>query len=212
MNLNTLHIEDWSEFIEKNNINLNCSECEGTGDIEVEVECAICRGKGEVATTVDGENTEEECKACGGYGTTDEQEECEECDGRGQIEPMWNTVWDTGFHAERGFKLAPAPNVFAFEHDGYIWFGLTGCGMDFTPNLALAWVNTFPNCKWMPDNFWVGDCNLSGGYIQSCIGHVEALRVFNVMKSSAEIEIERAQYKLKSINEALEKAGQATTK
>ena len=116
------------------------------------------------------------CPTCRG-----ERERCNDCDGSGYIDPMWNTVWNTGFR--NGAQSVPAylGNVFAFDWDGEIWFGLLGCGMDCTPFLALAWIEMFPGCQWLPDQFIVGGCNLRGGYIESCIGRKNARKVYTLI-------------------------------
>ena len=152
--LETRQIEDWGQFIEENDIDLSCDECNGTGEVEVE----------------DG----------------DEKEECQECSG-GYVEPLWNTVWNTGFHASgREVPRQPAPNTLAFEYDERIWLGLTCCGMDCTPFLALAWINLFPDCRWIPIEFQVTGVNLRGGYLTSCLGEADAMRVLRVMETGIE--------------------------
>ena len=115
------------------------------------------------------------CRECEGEG-------CEECE-EGSIFPMWNTVWDTGFFVSDHHHLPckPAPNVVAFQHGDHVWLGLTGCGMDCTPYLALAWLNLFPDCRWVPENFLVTGYNLTEGYIETCLGTEDARRIYEVM-------------------------------
>lgn len=199
MQLETKHIEDWSEFIAQNDeINLQCSDCDGTG--RVKPECGKCAGTGvtDSAKSFIGED----CPACNGNGTL-EEEECDACGGDGYAEPMWNTIWNTGFSTNRHVPLFPGPNVFAFAYEGEIWFGLTGCGMDFTPCLALAWINAFPDCNWLPDQFCVTGCNLTGGYISSCIGADNALRVYKLMESTYRGQLEQAKNNLAEIRNVL---------
>jgi hypothetical protein len=119
------------------------------------------------------------CPTCRG-----EREDCDDCDGSGYIDPMWNTIWNTGFRT--GARRVPTSlgNVFAFDWDGEIWFGLLGCGMDCTPFLALAWIEMFPGCQWLPDQFIVGGCNLRGGYIESCIGKSKARKVYALIRKT----------------------------
>ena len=147
--LQTYHVEDWAEFIEKNDIDLHCPACKGEG-------------------TIPGKTEDEEHK------------DCEECSGSGYMEILWDTIWNTGFHANcDGPKLpAEAHGVAIFEYDGMIWFGLQGCGMDLTPHLAAAWADTFPDCEWLPEQFIVTGCNLRGGYIESCLGKPMARRIY----------------------------------
>ena len=134
------NVENWTEFIEENDIDFTCRDCKGEG--------------------------------------------CEECE-EGSLIPMWNTIWDTGFYVSDDHHLPckPAPNVVAFQHDKHVWLGLTGCGMDCTPYLALAWLNLFPNCQWIPENYLVTGYNLTEGYIESCVGEEDAKRIYDVMAS-----------------------------
>lgn len=147
--LETHHVDDWAEFIERENIDLTCPHCNG------------------------------------------EAEDCEECGGIGYIEPMWNTIWNTGFSAtSRDLSLPYEPDglaVFAFDWDGDIWFGLAGCGMNLTPHLAATWVETFPQCCWLPEQFHVRGINLTHGYVVSCVGAKRARKIYKLMARSAEL-------------------------
>ena len=107
-------------------------------------------------------------------------EGCDDCTD-GYLESMWDRIWNTGFHSGALPVPSALGNVFAFDWDGEIWFGLSCCGMDCTPFLALAWVQTFPDCQWLPDQFIVGGCNLRGGYIESCIGRKDARKVYTLI-------------------------------
>ncbi len=110
-----------------------------------------------------------------------EKERCEDCDGSGYIEPLWNTIWNTGFSSGALSVPAYLGNVFAFDWDGEIWFGLTCCGMDCTPFLALAWIEMFPGCQWLPEQFTVTGVNLRSRYIESCIGKGKARKVYGLI-------------------------------
>lgn len=146
------------------------------------------------------------CGECGGTGTiynVTEFETCPECDGDGAAEPMWNTVWNTGFSTHRESKLFPAPNVFAFEYEQNIWFGLTGCGMDLTPYLALAWMNTFPDCAWLPEDFCMVGSRITGGYLESCLGKKDARRIYKLMLDSYKSTIINAKHEIKNTRAAL---------
>ena len=116
------------------------------------------------------------CPTCRG-----EKRDCNDCGGSGFVEVMWDTIWNTGYR--NGAQCVPAclDNVFAFDWNGEIWFGLLGCGMDCTPFLALAWIKMFPDCRWLPDQFIGSGCNLRGGYIEACIGKNKARRVYTLM-------------------------------
>jgi len=120
------------------------------------------------------------CPACKGEGTIDEAC-CEECSGTGYMEIMWDTIWDTGFHANGRQLPAEAHGVGMFKHEGNVWFGLQGCGMDMTPHLAAAWIEAFPDCQWLPDQFLVTGTNLRAGYIESCVGKKVARRIYTVI-------------------------------
>jgi len=120
------------------------------------------------------------CKKCNGDG-------CEECTA-GSIEPMWNTVWNTGFHSTDVELPIHLPNVFAFEYDDYVWLGLTCCGMDCTPYLALAWMALFPDCDWLPDQFILDGTNLRGGYYETELGKEDAKKIYALIESTIEGE------------------------
>jgi hypothetical protein len=156
MQLQTYHVEDWGEFIDKESIDLQCPKC---------------KGKGTVAGNDDA-------------GKDLEDTDCEECSGSGYIEPMWNTIWNTGFHFTDGSMPREVGTVFAFNWDGHIWFGLTGCGMDLTPHLAQTWMTIFPQCDWLPEQFIVEGCNLRGGYVESCLGKKDARKVYALIAKS----------------------------
>ena len=146
MYLETRHIEDWTEFIEENNIDLSCPVCKGEG-------------------------------------TTENGEYCEDCSGTGYIEPMWNTIWNSGFHAGDKYPATKEDgNVFAFDYDDEVWLGLSCCGMDCTPYLAKAWMIMFPDCMWIPEQFCVRGCNLTHGYIVSCVGKSWARKIYKTMR------------------------------
>jgi len=146
------------------------------------------------------------CRHCQGQGRSDEGEYCEECGGSGYIEPLWNTIWNTGFHAtgEHGHPLPTAdlPNVFVFKHDDYVWFGLTCCGMDCTPHLAAAWLEMFPDCTWLPENFIVEGTNLRQGYAETCVGTWMARRIYAKIGAS----IKGARQHLAILSEDLKEA------
>lgn len=112
------------------------------------------------------------CPACQGC------EDCEDCGGRGYMEPLWDTIWNTGFHYVDQTLPCKFPNVFAFEYDDYVWFGLTCCGQDNTPYLAAAWLEMFPDCNWLPEQFIVTGVNLREGYVESCVGKRTARRIY----------------------------------
>lgn len=137
------------------------------------------------------------CPVCRG-----EKDECEECSGTGYLEIMWNTIWDTGFHA--GSRSIPASihGVAAFEHNGNVWFGLQGCGMDMTPYLAAAWVELFPDCQWLPEQFIGNSTNLRGGYIESCVGKKLARRIYAVIGKTVKGMRQQATWLAEDLKEA----------
>ena len=199
--LKTYDIEDWAEFIQKHDIDLTCSTCSGTGTVTGKKKCEECDGTGKVeCDECDGKGKDEdgdeciycngtgkmECSDCDGTGEVEDDEECcEDCNGSGYIEPMWNTIWNTGFHAVAGRKVPrQLGTVFAFEWDNEIWFGLSGCGMDCGPYLAAAWMEMFPDCEWLPEQFITEGCNLRGGYVESLLGKKEAKRVYALIANT----------------------------
>ncbi len=138
---------------------------------EIDLQCPTCKDK------LDG------CEDCGAL------DACEDCSGSGYIEPLWNTVWNTGFRdtGENGQFPRESGSVFAFVKDSEIWFGLTCCGMDCTPFLAKAWLECFSDCPWLPEQFCVEGCNLRGGYVESCVGPQWARRIYRVMGSTVKM-------------------------
>lgn len=233
MYLETKQIEDWPQFIDENDIQLTCGTCEGEGVIDRSIDCPECNGTGDTESTckrcagegsIEDEDAQsynvkecpdcegngiiyDKCTDCNGTGSDTCEEECPDCGGSPDIEFMWNTIWNTGFSTHMEFKLCPAPDVFAFAYDGNIWFGLSACGMDCTPQLALAWVNTFPDCKWLPDQFYIRGCNLSGGYIKACVGPENARQIYKLMRNDCELRLEQAKSDLETIEKVIEATG-----
>ena len=162
--LQTMQIQDWPEFIEKNDIDLSCQVCAGQGE-------------------------------------TDDKATCGECGGSGRIEPMWATVWNTGRRRLQGDRNV-CGSVFAFEYDGKIWLGLTGCGLDLTPELARAWMAFFPGCRWLPEDFWVTGIKLRDGYVASVVGDEWAKKIYRLQRASAERVIEQAKQVLSDLRGA----------
>jgi hypothetical protein len=116
------------------------------------------------------------CPKCHGEGGA-----CEECSGSGYMEIMWDTIWDTGFSSQSVRTPSECHGVAIFERNGNVWFGLQGCGMDMTPQLAAAWLETFPDCQWLPEQFIVTGTNLRSGYIESCVGKKLARRIYTLI-------------------------------
>jgi hypothetical protein len=162
--LETYQVEDWAQFIEKEEIDRTCPACKG------------------------------------------ETEKCEECNGSGYIEPMWNTIWNTGFHHCDNSPAVPTEvgPVFAFRWNDQIWFGLTGCGMDLTPHLAKAWITLFPECTWLPDQFIVRGVNLTQGYIVSCLGKTWARKVYRLIGKTIQAMRHEAAWLAKDLRVARE--------
>jgi hypothetical protein len=102
------------------------------------------------------------------------------------IEPLWPVIWNTGFHAVCVELPVKLPNVFAFEYDDYVWFGLTSCGQDNRPWLASAWATLFPDCDWVPDNFILTGIDLRGGYYATELGGKAAKKIYALIASTIE--------------------------
>lgn len=145
------------------------------------------------------------CPICEGACEVDDEKEgikyCEECGGVGYIEPMWNTIWNTGFYAIDYELPQEFGSVFAFEYNGEIWFGLSGCGMDLTPSLAAAWVEMF-DATWLPEQFMVTGINLTHSYVVSVVGKEKAAAIYKLMRDSWKSIINNANYNLKDLDEA----------
>jgi len=125
------------------------------------------------------------CPTCHGEGIVG-QDDCEDCGGAGYLEPMWNTIWNTGFHGCAEHLPAESHGVIAFEYDNHVWFALAGCGMDMTPHLAAAWAELFPQCEWIPEQFCVEGLDLREGYVESCVGKEMARRIYKLMDGTIE--------------------------
>lgn len=174
VSLQKLQVEDWAKFAQGEDTNLACQRCHGMGMV------------GRM------------------------HHECPDCDGEGSLIPIWNTIWNTGYgsiyHGKLCGKKLPvksdAGGVIIFEHEGQVWFGLSGCGMDMTPMLAAAWVEAFPSCTWLPDDFMVRGVNLTQGYIEACVGPQWAKRIYALMRKSAGLLRSEA----RSIEEELKQA------
>ena len=208
MHLETKQIEDWADFIEENDIDLSCTACQGTG--EAQHECPICAavfGAGEGVISLDHGPVCDDCAAKYAIeGDPVDAESCENCGGIGHVEPLSNYIFNTRFHpGHADFTREPAGNVVAFEWNDEVWLGLTCVGQDNTPYLALAWLNLRPDVRWLPDNFRVTGCNLTGprSYYEICLGKVDAARVLAVHVSGLAGEIAALQCELGIARETL---------
>jgi hypothetical protein len=146
-------------------------------------------------------NIDLHCPTCKGEGQVNE-ENCEECGGSGYMDIMWNTIWNTGYHTDGRQLPAEAQGVAIFEHDGHVWFGLQGCGMDMTPHLAAAWIETFPDCQWLPDQFLGNGTNLRGGYVESCVGKKMARRIYTIIGKTIKGMRQQAAFLAEDLKEA----------
>lgn len=143
------------------------------------------------------------CPTCKGLGENeDTREGCEDCGGSGYIEVMWNTIWNTGFHSAGRSLPWECGSVFAFEHERHVWFGLGACGMDLTPHLAEAWLELFPDCQWLPDQFIVTGTNLRLGYVESCVGKKTARRIYAKIGETIKGTRKQAAYLAEDLKEA----------
>jgi hypothetical protein len=66
--------------------------------------------------------------------------------------------------------------------------------MDCTPFLASAWLQMFPDCQWLPEQFIVEGCNLRGGYIESCLGRKQARKVYVLIGKTIQGTRRRARF------------------
>lgn len=144
------------------------------------------------------------CRACSGEGSNEDGEDCEECDGSGAFNPIWNTIWNTGF-SDRALPDGPRAigAVLAFSYEGNVWFGLMGAGMDMSPHLCEAWLTMFPDCEWVPQE-WASITNLMGSYFESCIGEEMTRRIVVLYARSLRARIEADQASLNEIQKYLD--------
>jgi hypothetical protein len=118
------------------------------------------------------------------------------------IETMQKTIWNTGNSSSPIELPTERHGVVAFKHDGDIWFGQMCCGMDYTPYLALAWMEFFPDCQSLPDQFIVTGTNLRSGYIEACLSKKDARRVYAMIEQTIDGERRRLAYLEADLKEA----------
>ena len=209
--MNKVHIENWAEMILSGDYDLTCPACKGELTVVKPKLACTCEDEkcghtwtvepDENITSHDHEIIEDldfypvTCPECEDehIEVDDESEDvtCEDCD-NGYIEPLWNTIWDTEMTAEgRGLPLEFG-NVFAFDYDGTVAFGLTCCGQDCTPYLASAYVEMFGDDCCLPDEFMVTGTNLRCGYIRSCVGESQARKIYAAILRTAHGSLDEA--------------------
>ena len=142
---------------------------------------------------------------------------CDECGGSGSYEIMMNTIRDTGFSrirgtADNGVTSLPCSvgPIVAFEHDGNVWLGMSGGGMDLSPYFCKAWLTLFPDVSWIPEDFISASTNLLGGYYRSCLGAEWEAKILAVYEKELDQTAKSARADKKRVAEYRRKAAQRT--
>lgn len=179
--LDSLDIGEQEDFFAKNEIDLSCRACRGEGKVQIppprsKVEPFVATAADVAAddSLVEGRNYfrvvgvrsleglsyddkgEAEAALADEDNWEGDTESCEECSGAsGYHEIMWNRIWNTEYEASHAAVDLPhvVGSAVAFEYDGSVWFGLAGAGQDLTPDLAALWMEVFPDCSWLPEQF-----------------------------------------------------------
>ena len=226
--LNHISIDGMAEFIEKNDIDLQCRTCKGQGEtrarpdgMSVEqfaptpeqieekslfenTEYFRVLGLESLADEVyDMRNEAEEAMEDQDNWPESEMETCPDCGNEsGYHELMMNTIYDTGFNADRRSDELPRAigPIVAFAYNGNVWFGMSGGGMDLSPYFIAAWFEMFTDVQWIPDNF-INHTNLFGGYYSSCCGQELEDKILQIYASDLASTAKRAAADLKRVKE-----------
>lgn len=179
---------------------VECPECDGTGYVD----CGVCGGLGHLT---DGEPCSEcggdggwTCQICDGDGEVESDEECETCNGEGMVVPIWNTAWEIDMHdvsKETRLDIVESTNCVVFQDaDGDYLLGLTGCGMDLSPDLCKAWLKL--GFGWIPDN-WIYKISRDRKYCEYVAGEEWTEKIYEVAVETLEHDISRAQRMINNI-------------
>lgn len=134
-----------------------CSECDGTGNVQVEIDCSECGGTGsvEVENEETGELTTMECPECDGSGLAWEYQDCESCNGRGEID------YDDDDDADLSYLTDDIPDsledTFVLERDGSLDAGFEV----ITEPMTYLGVTNWLNNSWLRG---VLDASISTGH------------------------------------------------
>jgi hypothetical protein len=116
---------------------------------------------------------------------------CLECNGAGMVFPVNPTAYDTGYKVSGPLNRLPYNCVVAFEYNGTIWLGTRlREEVDPAPFLAAAWLNLFPKCQWLPEQF--GDVNSIPDYQKHLPADVAAA-VIAKLRESIKLNLEKSQ-------------------
>lgn len=111
--------------------------------------------------------------------------------------PVGLTAYDSGYEVAGHFPRIPYPKTVAFAHEGRIGLAFNGeAGEEETPFLAMAWLNLFPNCEWLPEQF--GDFNSIPDYYAH-LPPEDAERLVQRIEQSVKLELERSSAALQKI-------------
>ena len=201
--------------------NFTCPVCEGEGTVKVEcehcdgdgsIECEVCQGEYSVGK-------ENECQDCFGVGYVDcieceegylEGEDCEDCE-NGYVIPIWNTAWEIELHdIFEGTKadILQTTNCTVFSDDeGTYYLGLTGCGMNLTPDLCKAWLKL--GFGWLPSDL-ISSVKSSGfDYCKYVAGEEWVKKIHEIAIETMESAAIRARHSAEQLRNELEKGVRA---
>jgi len=108
----------------------------------------------------------------------------------GDIVPVGHVVYDTGYEIAGDFQRVPYKDTIAFAHARRIWLVYNGTAEDETPFLAMAWLNLFPRCEWLPEQF--GDAGSWPDYYHN-LPPEDADRIVGKLKQSLQLDLKRSQ-------------------
>ena len=199
VNARQFNFGDWETT---EDFDFECPVCGGEG--ETEEDCQECEGSGtKVCSDCNGDGCDEcsggeiTCDECWGDGVVDIP--CEECES-GWVVPMWNTAWEIELYnipESTKADILQTTNCTVFADDrGTYYLGLTGCGMDLSPDLCKAWLKL--GFGWLPSN-WIYKVSRDRKYCEYVAGKEWTDKIYEVAVKTLEYEILDAQRTIKNI-------------
>ena len=124
---------------------------------------------------------------------------CEHCE-NGWVVPIWNTAWEIELSdVPKGVRIdiLQTTNCTVFSDDeGVYYLGLTGCGMDLTPDLCKAWLKLGQG--WLPTS-WIYEVSRDRGYCEYVAGKEWTEKIYEVALKTLEYAILDAQRMINNI-------------
>lgn len=127
---------------------------------------------------------------------------CGLCGHTGLIQPRGTIAYDTGYLPEGRFSRLPYPGVVAFEHQGRIWLAACRLLIEPSPFFAMAWIELFPNCEWLPEQFADLSCFAD---FEAMLPRSDADRLRTKIRQALEFDVQRSQEALRRFRELEQK-------